>query len=78
MGSDGFLGALSAAYFAGVARAYQIAPPSTIATFDYSYLVSAALWGFVFFGERPDLFTIAGMLSITAAGLLVATPGGRP
>jgi drug/metabolite transporter (DMT)-like permease len=66
------LGALSAAYFLGVARAYQIAAPSIVATFDYAYLVSAALWGFVFFAETPDLLTIGGMILITAAGLLVA------
>jgi drug/metabolite transporter (DMT)-like permease len=66
------LGALSAAYFLGVARAYQIAAPTIIATFDYAYLVSAALWGFVFFAETPDLLTIGGMVLITAAGLLVA------
>ena len=65
---------LSAAYFAGVARAYQIAPPSIIATFDYAYLISAALWGFVFFSETPDLLTLGGMVLITMAGLLVATP----
>ena len=70
------IGALSALYFLGVARAYQIAPPSIIATFDYAYLVSAALWGFVFFTEIPDAFTIAGMLLITAAGILVAGVGG--
>lgn len=65
------IGVLSAAYFAGVARAYQIAAPSIIATFDYAYLASAALWGFVFFSEKPDLFTIGGMILITMAGLLV-------
>lgn len=47
------LGILSAAYFAGVARAYQIAPPQIIATFDYAYLISAAVWGYVFFAETP-------------------------
>lgn len=71
------LGVLSAAYFAGVARAYQIAPPSIIATFDYAYLISAALWGFVFFSEEPDSLTIAGMALITIAGLLVATPSPK-
>lgn len=65
-------GALAALYFAGVARAYQIAAPSIIATFDYAYLISAALWGYVFFFERPDILTIGGMILITAAGLLVA------
>lgn len=72
------IGVLSAAYFVGVARAYQIAPPSIIATFDYVYLVSAAIWGFIFFAETPDLFTICGMVLITAAGLLVAVrPANR-
>ncbi len=71
------LGVLSAAYFVGVARAYQIAPPPIIATFDYAYLVSAALWGFVFFTEKPDAITILGMVLITMAGLLVATPSPR-
>ena len=72
------IGALSAAYFVGVARAYQIAPPSLIATFDYAYLVSAAIWGFLFFAEIPDVWTVCGMVLITAAGLLVATrPANR-
>lgn len=68
------LGGLSVAYFVGVARAYQIAAPPVIATFDYAYLISAALWGFVFFAETPGLLTLGGMLLITAAGLLVAAP----
>ena len=71
------IGALSAAYFVGVARAYQIAAPSIIATFDYAYLVSAALWGFVLFSEKPDAWTIGGMILITAAGLLVAAPSSK-
>ena len=71
------LGALSAAYFVGVARAYQIAAPPIIATFDYAYLVSAALWGFVFFSEKPGPLTIGGMVLITVAGLLVAAPASK-
>ena len=71
------LGVLSAAYFAGVARAYQIAPPPIIATFDYAYLISAALWGYVFFAETPGPLTIGGMILISLAGWLVATPSSR-
>ncbi|WP_337659749.1 DMT family transporter [Anderseniella sp. Alg231-50] len=72
------IGVLSAAYFVGVAHAYQIAPPSVIGTFDYAYLVSAAVWGFIFFAETPDVYTICGMVLITAAGLLVAVrPANR-
>ena len=66
------LGVMSAVYFVGVARAYQIAPPSVIATFDYAYLVWAALWGFLLFAEIPGPATVAGMALITSAGLLVA------
>lgn len=72
------LGVLSAAFFLGVARAYQIAPPQVIAVFDYGYLVSAALWGFLFFSEEPDRLTILGMILITAAGLLVASRSAKP
>lgn len=72
-----FLGALSAAFFLGVARAYQIAPPQIIATFDYGYLVSAAVWGFVLFAEMPDQLTVLGMILITFAGLLVASRSAR-
>jgi len=71
-----FLGVLSAVFFVGVARAYQIAPPSIIGTFDYGYLVSAVIWGLVFFSEKPDLLTISGMILITVAGFLVAISKG--
>jgi len=71
------LAVLSATYFAGVARAYQVAAPSIIATFDYAYLVSAAVWGFVFFSEKPDFSTVCGMILITVAGLLVAAPSSK-
>jgi drug/metabolite transporter (DMT)-like permease len=66
------LGALSAGYFLGVARAYQVAPPQVVATFDYGYLVSAAIWGLVIFGETLAFATIVGMVLITAAGLLAS------
>jgi len=68
------LGVLSALFFLGVAKAYQIAPPQIIGVFDYGYLLSATLWGFVFFAERPDRYTLTGMAMITLAGILVASP----
>jgi len=71
-----FLGLLIALYGAGVARAYQIGTSSVVATFDYAYLISAAVWGFVLFSEVPDGFTIAGMALITCAGLLALKKNG--
>jgi drug/metabolite transporter (DMT)-like permease len=54
----------------GAAIAYQVGPPAIIATFDFSYLVLAALWGVLFFGEVLDLVTIGGMALILVAGVL--------
>ena len=57
----------------GLAKAYQSAPPTIIATFDYAYLLFAALFGFLFFAEIPDTPTIIGMLMIATAGLVVVS-----
>ncbi len=78
VGLMALLGLFGAIYGFGTAMAYQVAPPPIVATFDYSYLVSAAIWGAVFFAERPDGPTLAGMALIAGAGLLVAAPGRRP
>ena len=55
----------------GVAKAYQSPRPEVVATFDYAYMIFAVLWGFVFFREVPDLWTLGGMALITAGGLIV-------
>ncbi|MGL4237979.1 DMT family transporter [Tabrizicola sp.] len=61
----------------GLARAYQSPRPEVIATFDYAYLPFAAFWGYVFFGEVPDIWTAAGMTAILGAGLAVLALPGR-
>jgi len=68
------LAVLIVAIGAGLATAYQAAPPAVVAAFDYSYLVFAALWGFVFFGEVPDAATGIGMAMIACGGLLALAP----
>lgn len=55
----------------GVAKAYQSGAPSLVATFDYTYLVFAGLWGYILFSEVPGPATLLGMLLITASGLVV-------
>lgn len=54
-----------------LARAYQIAPPATIATFEYSYLVFVAAWDILFFSIFPSPTSLMGMVIIVIAGLLV-------
>jgi len=68
------LGLLIAIYSACVAKAYQVAAPAIVGTFDYAYLVFAALWGFVLFAEVPDTATLASMALIAGAGVLVVRP----
>ncbi len=65
------LAAFTVAIGMSLAGAYQVAPPATVATFDYSYLIFMVLWDFVFFSTAPSVATITGMLMIIAAGLLV-------
>ncbi|WP_170761982.1 DMT family transporter [Ruegeria lacuscaerulensis] len=50
-------------------RAYQVASASLIAPFDYSYLPFAAVAAWLFWGEVPELRTLAGMTLIVGAGL---------
>ena len=54
-----------------LAGAYQAAPPPTVATFEYSYLVFVAIWDIVFFALMPSAPSILGMVMIVCAGLLV-------
>jgi drug/metabolite transporter (DMT)-like permease len=54
----------------GAAYAYQVGPPATVATFDFSYVGFATLWGVLLFAEIPDVLTVTGMALIVVAGVL--------
>jgi drug/metabolite transporter (DMT)-like permease len=56
----------------GLGKAYQSADSAMLAPFDYSYLIFATFWGYVFWREVPDMPAIAGMCIIAAAGIFVA------
>lgn len=56
----------------GLGKAYQSADSTMLAPFDYSYLIFATIWGFVFWRELPDAAAVAGMCLIAAAGIFVA------
>ncbi len=56
----------------GMSKAYQSAEASFLAPFDYTYLVFATFWGFVFWGDVPPALTISGMVMIAASGMFVA------
>ena len=55
-----------------LAKAYQTAESSWLAPIDYSYLVFAAIWGKLFFGDWPSYSNILGMFLIAFSGIFIA------
>lgn len=58
-------------------QAYRLAPANRAATFEYTGLLWAPLWGFLFFAEVPDGGTLVGALLIVGAGIFALNVGGR-
>lgn len=65
------LGALGAVAQLCMIRAFSIAEAAVIAPFGYAGVLFATLWGILFFGEYPDIWTMVGALVIVASGLYV-------
>jgi drug/metabolite transporter (DMT)-like permease len=60
-----------------MARAYWCAPASVVAPFSYLQLVSAAITGYLVFGEVPRVAVWIGALLIVASGLFLVYAEGR-
>lgn len=58
-----------AQYF--MARAYVLAPANVLAPYTYAQILAALIFGFLVFRDVPDLFSLAGVALIIAAGLYV-------
>ena len=52
-------------------RAFSQGEAAMLAPYSYTGLAFAACWGFVFFSEIPDFWTIFGSLVIAVAGIYV-------
>ncbi len=65
------MGGFGAAFQFCIIRAYSAAPASTVAPYNYSNLVWAALFGFLVFAEVPDPWTVVGAGVITVSGLYI-------
>lgn len=55
-----------------IVRAFALAPASVLAPFNYLEIVSATLFGYLVFGDFPDLPTWGGIALIVASGLYIA------
>ena len=62
----GFIGAMGQ-YF--MIKAFELAPASLLAPFDYFTLIWATLLGFALFRDLPDAWTIMGAIIIISSGL---------
>lgn len=68
---------LAGLFFVGsmcAAIAYQNGEPTTVAAFDYIYLILSVMWGTLFFSEVPNPSAIIGIVLIAGAGLLMISP----
>jgi drug/metabolite transporter (DMT)-like permease len=57
--------------------AYRVAPSSSVAPFEYSFIIWGVLWGWLFWSELPSTFAWVGILLLVAAGLLVIRAEAR-
>ncbi len=55
----------------GLIRGYQIAEPTYVGVFEYSFLVFAGFWGWVIWNEVPDKFSLIGIVLIIMAGIVI-------
>jgi drug/metabolite transporter (DMT)-like permease len=65
----GLLGVVAMMAHVMVAKALQLAPAAIVSPFQYTLIVWAALFGWLFFGEWPDNWMIAGAIVIVLSGL---------
>lgn len=65
------IGVLGTAGQVLVIRAFSLTEASALAPIGYCGLVFSCLWGWIFFGQLPDLWTVVGALVIVGAGLYV-------
>jgi drug/metabolite transporter (DMT)-like permease len=68
MGSCGVIAAVAMTL---LTHAYRIAQANLVASFEYSGVLWAPLWGFLFFAELPRWTTIIGAALVVGSGLLV-------
>ena len=71
---DGMLiascGVVAAAGTMLLTSAYRVAKASVVTPFEYSGVLWAPLWGYLFFAEVPRLTTVTGAALIVGAGLV--------
>lgn len=65
------LGINAALGFYFLNKAYLSTPASTVAPFEYSYILWAILFGYLFWGEIPQFSTLLGVLLLIGSNLYI-------
>ncbi len=60
-----------------ITAAYSYAPAKEISVFDYSQIIFAAMLGYIFFSQIPDVFSILGYVIICGASVVMFIMGKR-
>lgn len=55
----------------GLTYAYYYAPAKEISIYDYSQIVFAAVFGFIIFNQKPDIYSFLGYLIISAMAMIM-------
>ncbi len=55
----------------GVTAAYRFAEPRSIAAWDYTNILFAALFGLLLFGQIPDAWSVLGFVAIVVSALML-------
>ena len=63
-----FLGFSSSLAIYCIIKAYQISKPSYAAIYEYTYLISAGFFSYIFWGIVPTFTSILGIIAIVVAG----------
>lgn len=61
-----------------IIAAYRTAPAIIVAPMQYSQILWAAVYGWLFFSERLDLWTVVGTGIIIASGIYIVMREGKP
>ena len=66
-----FLGVNGAAGFYCLSRAYCNSEASAIAPFEYTYIIWAIVFGYLFWNEVPEITTIIGVIILISSSLYI-------
>jgi len=64
-------GLIASVAFYLLSQAYRVAPASVVTPFEYSSLPMAVLFGYLFWGDLPEIATWIGLALIVGAGLYI-------